>query len=101
MGRMASPGPLPLEVGIEAVGDAIMQAPHDSQGALAAWHLLLQHLPGLQPNGAGLSLDRVEGLFQGLVAAPPALRSTETSEPWSGVKVAALLILRECLRDLR
>ena len=93
------PGPLQLELGIE---DAIMQAkvPHDSRGALSTSDPLLQHLPGLQPNGAGLSLEQVEGLFQGLVAASPALRRTGTGEPWSGVEVAALLILRECMHHL-
>ena len=53
------PGPLQLELGIEDVEDAIMQAkvPHDSRGALSTSDPLLQHLPGLQPNGAGLSLS--------------------------------------------
>jgi hypothetical protein len=96
------PGPLQLELGIEDVEDAIMHArvPHDSRGALLSSDPLLHHLPGLQPNGAGLSLDQVEGLFQGLVVASPALRRTRTGEPWSGVQVAALLILRECMHHL-
>jgi hypothetical protein len=96
------PGPLQLELGIDAVEDAIMQAqvPHTSRGALSTSDPLLQHLPGLQPNGAGLRLDQVEGLFQGLVAASPALRRTGTREPWSGVQVAALLIVRECMHHL-
>jgi hypothetical protein len=96
------PGLLQLELGIEDVEDAIMQAkvPHDSRGALSTSDLLLTHLPDLQPNGVGLSLDQVEALFQGLVAASPALRRTRTGEPWSGVQVAALLILRECMHHL-
>ena len=97
-----TPGPLQLELAIEDVEDAIMQAqvPHHSRGALVTSDPLLKNLPGLQPSGAGLSVDQVEALFQDLVAVSPAPRRTETGEPWSGVQVAALLILRECMHHL-
>ena len=97
-----SPGLLQLELAIEDVEDALMQTKvrHTSREALATSDALLQHLPGLQQDGAGLTLDQVEALFQGLVAAAPAPRRTAAGEPWSGAQVAALLILRECMHHL-
>ena len=90
-----------VEQAIDAVEDAL-QASHLRQadrGELVTDDPLMRSLPGLRHEGAQLSRDDIEALFQRLASAalgrPDALAGLA-----GGPQAAALLILRECMHHL-
>lgn len=100
--RHTPPTGVELERAIDAIEDALMatRLGHTGRGALATSSAWLRFLPGLSSDGAVLSLDQVESLFQRLAAAASGPSTVLGSLPADRETAAALLILRETMHHL-
>ncbi len=99
--RHDPPTGLEVEQAIDAVEDALeaSRLRQTDRGELVTDDPLMGSLPGLEHEGAQLSRDDIEALFQRLASAalgrPDALAGLA-----GGPQAAALLILRECMHHL-
>jgi exopolyphosphatase/pppGpp-phosphohydrolase len=100
--RHDPPTPAELERAIDVVEDALMatRLPHEERGGLVTSAPVLRDLPGLGGEGARLSRDEVEALFQRLASASLGDPSAAAGLPTDGRHASALLILRECMHHL-
>jgi exopolyphosphatase/pppGpp-phosphohydrolase len=100
--RHAPPTGAELERAIDAIEDALMarRLGHADRGTLATSSASLRSLPGLASNGAVLSLDQVESLFQRLADASSGPPTALGGLPADRETAAALLILRETMHHL-
>ena len=100
--RHDPPSPAELEHAIDAVEDALAAAGlmHAERGGLATSDALLRSLPGLGSDGASLSRDEVEALFQRLASASLGHPAAAAGLPRGGVPAASLLLLRELMHHL-
>ena len=96
------PTPAELERAIDLVEDALTGlhlVPADGARLVTADTRLLT-LPGLNTNGASLTRDDVELLFQRLASRALGMPAAAAELPQSREEAAALLILRECMHHL-
>ena len=96
------PTPAEMERAIDVVEDAIMatQLQHGARGELHSSDVLLGQMPGLESDGARLTRDEVESLFQRLASATLGSPNALAGMPANRRSAAALLILRECMHHL-
>jgi len=100
--RHDPPTPAELERAIDAVEDALTGS-HlacADRGGLVTADALLLALPGLDAQGAGLTRDAVEALFQRLASRAIGMPIAAAELPHGRDIAAALLILRECMHHL-
>jgi exopolyphosphatase/pppGpp-phosphohydrolase len=100
--RHEPPTPAELERAIDLVEDAltVSRLAHADRGALAIADTDLLSLPGLAAQGASLTRDDVEALFQQLAARAVCPAAATSGLPHGRDVAAALLILRECMHHL-
>jgi len=96
------PTPAEMEQAIDVVEEALMAThlPHAERGELVTSDPWLRGLPGLRDEGASLTRDDVEALFQQLASASLGNSGALRNLPAGGRAGAALLILRECMHHL-
>lgn len=100
--RHDPPTPAELERAIDAVEDALTESrlAHADRGALVISDTELLRLPGLAAQGASLTRNDVEALFQQLAARAVCPAAVTSGLPDGRDVAAALLILRECMHHL-
>lgn len=100
--RHEPPQPAELERAIDLVEDALMatRLPHAERGELVTSDPWLSTLHGLVLEGARLSREQVETLFQELAAVSLGRPAGQSGLPEGRQAAAALLILRECMHRL-
>jgi exopolyphosphatase/pppGpp-phosphohydrolase len=100
--RHDPPTPLELEQAIDVVEDALSatRLPWADRGTLLAADPWVRALPGLETDGAELSRERVEAMFQQLASASLGHPGARAGLPAGGEAAATLLILRECMHHL-
>lgn len=90
-----------LERAIDLVEDALTGLrPAPAGAGLETADALLLALPGLGPQGGGLTRDAVESLFQRLASRALGAPVPAAELPHGREIAAALLILRECMHHL-
>ncbi|MEQ1684871.1 MAG: hypothetical protein ABL916_14590 [Burkholderiaceae bacterium] len=91
-----------LERAIDVVEDALMaaKAPLSPGVGLTAFEPTLRRLPGLEANGATLSREAVETLFQQLASIALGMPDRGDAVVANREVAAALLITRECMHHL-
>lgn len=100
--RHEPPTPVELERGIDLLEDALgaSRLAHEERGPLLVADALLRRLPGLEAQGADLSREDVEALFQKLASRALGTPVAHAQLPPEREVAAALLILRECMHHL-
>ena len=100
--RHDPPTPTELERAIDVIEDALTgsRLARADRGDLATTDALLRALPGLNAQGARLTRDAVEALFQGLASRSLGTPVAAAELPHGRDIAAALLILRECMHHL-
>jgi hypothetical protein len=91
-----------LEHAIDVVEDALMAArpPRLDGAGLTAFEPTLRRLPGLEAEGATLSRDDVEALFQQLASMALGMPNRLGAVVADREVAAALVITRECMHHL-
>jgi exopolyphosphatase/pppGpp-phosphohydrolase len=100
--RHDPPTPAELERAIDLVEGALTRSrlAQGARGELVTTDPVLLALPGLDSQGASLTRDGVESLFQGLASRALGMPAS-TAESLHGPEVAAaIIILRECMHHL-
>jgi exopolyphosphatase/pppGpp-phosphohydrolase len=100
--RHDPPTPAELERAIDLVEDALTSSrlAHGARGELVTTDPVLLAMPGLNGQGASLTRDGVEALFQRLASSALGMPAS-TAESLHGREVAgAIIILRECMHHL-
>jgi exopolyphosphatase/pppGpp-phosphohydrolase len=100
--RHAPPTPGELELAIDAVEDALMnaQASRTVAGTLVTSDEVRRFLPELPPGDAAATLEEVEARFQRLASASLGHPGALADSPLDRESAAGLLILRECMHHL-
>ena len=100
--RHDPPTPAELERAIDLVEDALTNSrlAHGERGELVTADPVLLALPGLDGQGASLTRDEVESLFQRLASRALGMPASAAESLHGREVAAAIIILRECMHHL-
>jgi phospholipase/carboxylesterase len=100
--RHDPPTPAELERAIDLVEDALMlsRLAHGARGDLVTADPVLLALPGLDGQGASLTREGVESLFQSLASRALGMPASADESLHGPEVAAAIIILRECMHHL-